>query len=155
MIRLSLLLGCMIAGSCAGTNVIQTSENTAIVQASAAPICGGIGAARVAQKQAAIATLQAGFDRYVIMGSSAANNTRVSQGPGTYQTTGIYGGGMMNATTVYQPGPVIHSGSHDQAFAVRMFREGEPGAAQAISARNALGPEWEKAVESGSLATCL
>jgi hypothetical protein len=154
MRKLLALLGCVLVGACAGTNTIRTSNDTAIVQASAAPVCGGIGAARVAQKQAAIETLRAGFDRYIIYDAASANNVQVAQMPGTYQTTGIVSGGFVSATTTYQPGPTIVAGSHDQAFAIKMFREGDPMAARAISARDTLGPKWQEAVKSGSLTTC-
>ena len=140
--------------ACAGTNTIRTSQDTAIVQASAAPVCGGIGAARVAQKQAAIETIKAGFDRYIIVGAAAADNVQVAQMPGSYQTTGVVNGGYLNATTTYRPGPTIVYGSHDQNFGIRMFPDGEPGASNAISPRNMLGPKWQELVEAGSVRTC-
>jgi hypothetical protein len=143
----------LLAG-CAGTNTIRTSQDTAIVQASAAPICGGIGSAKVAQKQAAIETLKAGYDRYVILGAASTNNVRATQLPGSYRTTGTLQGGALNATTVYQPGPTMVSGTHDQSFAIRMFRDGEPGSGQALSAREMLGPEWPELVKAGAVRTC-
>lgn len=73
--------------------------------------------------------------------------------PGTYNTTGFVSGGYLNTTTTYQPGMPIISGSHDQSFAIRMFKDGEPGAANALSARTALGPEWEKEVKK-QIVTC-
>ncbi|MBX9465584.1 MAG: hypothetical protein KL840_21885 [Aquamicrobium sp.] len=148
------LAALVVLAGCAGTNAIRTSQDTVIIQASAAPVCGSIGAAKVAQRQAAIETIKAGFDRYVIVDAASANNVRASQMPGTYHTTGQYGGGWMSAQTTYTPGPVIYSGSHDQSFAVKMFREGEPYAAQAISARETLGPKWQEAIKGGSLTTC-
>lgn len=57
--------------------------------------------------------------------------------------------GTVNATTTYTPGPVVYSGSHDQAIEVRMFKEGEPGSAQALSARETLGPKWAVIVKDG------
>lgn len=153
MRHLSLAALVVLAG-CAGTNAVRTSQDTVIIQASAAPVCGSIGAARVAQRQAAIETLKAGYDRYVIVGAAAANNVRASQMPGTYHTTGHYGGGWVSAQTTYTPGPMVYSGSHDQSFAVKMFREDDPFAMQAISARETLGPKWEEAIKGGSLTTC-
>lgn len=108
---------------------------------------------KVAEKQAAIETIKAGYDRYIIMGGQGANNVRTTQMPGTYQTTGtatMYGNyGSYNATTTYSPGPVITSGSHDQTLVVRMFRDGEQGASNAISARSVLGPKWQDVVKNG------
>jgi hypothetical protein len=152
---LPVLLSAGLLWGCAGTNVIRTSNDTAIVQASAAPACGGIGAARVAQKQAAIETIKAGYDRYIIVDAASASNITTTQMPGTYNTTGVVRGGWVSAQTTYTPGPVITSGSHDAAFAIRMFRDGDPGANQALSARDTLGPKWPEIIKGGSLTTCL
>ena len=112
------------------------------------------GALHVAQQLAAIATIQNGYDRYIITGGQAQNNVTVSQMPGSYNTTATYRGGSYQGTTTYQPGPTVVAGSNDQAIAIVMFREGEPSAAQAISAREVLGPDWQDKVKSG-VHTCL
>jgi hypothetical protein len=36
-----------------------------------------------------------------------------------------------------------------------MFRDGDPGANQALSARDTLGPKWPEIIKGGSLTTCL
>jgi hypothetical protein len=64
------------------------------------------------------------------------------------------GFGTYNATTTYVPGPTIVSGSHDRSLGVVMFRNGEPGAENALDARQALGAEWQEIVKSG-VHTCL
>lgn len=139
--------------SCVQSSTMRVSENEAVIQTSAAPVCGGRGAMMAAQKQAAIETIKAGYDRYIITAASSANNVRATQMPGSYQTYGTvnsYGGyGTVNATTTYTPGPVIYAGTHDQAVGVRMFREEEPGAQQALSARETLGPKWATIVKDG------
>lgn len=145
-------VGLLLVG-CAAANTIQTSRNTAIVQSSAAPICGGIGAARTAQKQAAIATLKAGYDRYIIVDAAAADNVHVYQPPGSYHTTAFANGPFVTATTTYQPGVPIVAGHHDQSFSIRMFKDGEPGSENALSARDTLGPDWEKQLKS-PIMTC-
>lgn len=148
-VTLLILCGAVLAG-CTSSSTIRTSQNTAVIQTSAAPVCGAVGAAQAAQTQAAIETIKAGYDRYVIVGAQAANNVAVSQMPGQYQTSGQYNGfGGWNSTTVYRPGPLVVSGSHDQALGIRMFREGEIGAEQAVSARDVLGPKWAELVKSG------
>jgi hypothetical protein len=153
--RLLLLLvaGAFLSG-CARSEPVRTSANTMMIQTSAAPICGGTGAVHVAQQMAAVETIKAGFDRYIITGGQAQNNVAVTQMPGSYNTTGSYGGGFYSGTTTYRPGPTIVHGSHDQGLAVVMFREGDAGAAQAVSARETLGPDWEDKVKSG-IHTCL
>lgn len=148
-------LGLVLAlAACARGEAVRTSANTMIVQTGAAPVCGGTGALRVAQQMAAIETIKAGYDRYIITGGQAQNNVSVSQMPGSYNTAGTYGGGFYQTTTTYQPGPTVVSGSHDQGLAVVMFRDGDPGAEQAISARAALGADWQEKVQSG-IRTCL
>ena len=138
------IAACLLLGGCASANTIQTSKNTAIVSSSAAPACGGIGAARVAQRQAAVATLKAGYDSYVIQDAASENTVHVVQTPGIYNTTAVANGNFVTATTTYQPGVPIVTGRRGQAFAVRMFKDGEPGSENALSARDALGPDWQK-----------
>jgi hypothetical protein len=115
-----LVLVLALAG-CARGEAVRTSANTMMVQTSAAPVCGGGGALQVAQRVAAIETIRAGYDRYIITGGQSQNNFR---------------------------------GAHDQGLAVAMFREGEPGGQQAVSARAELGPNWEEQVKNG-IRTCL
>jgi hypothetical protein len=144
-----LLLSALALAACTSSNTVRTSANTAIIRTSAAPVCGGTGAARVAEQQAAIETIKAGFDRYIIVDMASANNVRVVQGPGTFQTTGVVSGNTYSGTTTYQPGMPMIYGRHEQAFAIRMFRNGEPGSGQAIPARDVLGPKWQEKVEAG------
>ena len=59
-----------------------------IIDAGAAPACGSMGAAKVAQKSAAVETIRAGYDRYIITGGQAQNNVSVTQMPGQFQTSG-------------------------------------------------------------------
>jgi hypothetical protein len=73
--------------------------------------------------------------------------------PGTYNTAGFVSGGYLSTTTTYQPGMPVVAGSHDQSFAIRMFKEGEPSAANALSARMALGPDWQQQVNR-QIVTC-
>lgn len=148
------VLSALTLAACTSSDTIRTSANTAIVRTSAAPICGGTGAARVAQQQAAIETIKAGFDRYIVMDAASANNVQVLQGPGTFHHRGVSHGGFYSGTTTYQPGMPMVYGRHEQAFAVRMFRDGEPGAHQALSAREALGPKWPEMVKAGRINTC-
>ncbi len=85
--RISVAL-CLLLAGCANSSAIRVSQDTAIIKTSAAPICCGVGAAKVAQKQAAIETVKAGYDRYVIVSAASSNNVYATQSPGTYQTFG-------------------------------------------------------------------
>jgi hypothetical protein len=69
--------------------------------------------------------------------------------PGTYNTTISGTGSMYQGTTTYTPGPTIVAGSHDQGLGVIMFREGDSGSQQALSAREILGPNWQEKVKNG------
>ena len=150
----SIMFASVIAVSaCAKSEAIRTSGNNFVLQTSAAPICGPTGAARVASQMAAVETLRAGYDRYIIFNGSSANNVSLVQGGGTSRSSGslTYGGGYGNYSgrTTYTPGPVFEMGTHDQSLTVQMYRDSEPDAKNAISAREALGPEWADKVKSG------
>jgi len=131
---LPVLVTVALAG-CASSTAIPLSADTVQISASAAPICGGTGAAEVASKAAAAETLRRGFDKYVIVGSQAQNNVSTAY--------------MWNA---YGGGPVT-SGSHDHALMVKMFRDGDPNGANAIPARDVLGPRWQEIIRNPTL-TC-
>ncbi|MFT4167179.1 MAG: hypothetical protein QM650_18225 [Microlunatus sp.] len=151
---LALVAPALALAACTSSSAVRTSANTAIVQTSAAPICGGTGAAKVAQLQAAIETIKAGYDRYIIVDARSANNVQMVQTPGSYKTTGYINDGYYSGTTTYQPGVPIIYGRHEQAFAIQMFHDGEPGAQRAIPARQTLGPKWREMVKSGKVNTC-
>ena len=147
-------LPALAVAACAGSSAIRTSADTAIITTSAAPICRSTGAAKVAQKQAAIETIKAGYDRYMIVDAASADNVRVAQMPGSYHTSGTVSGGYFNGTTTYRLGATIVYGTYDQAFAVRMFHDGDPGSGRAVSAREMLGPKWRELVKAGAVRTC-
>lgn len=152
-IGLAMVVAVGLAG-CASADATRTSQNTIMIDAGAAPACGSGGAARVAAKSAAIETIKAGYDRYIIGSAAAQNNVSVSQGPGSYQTSGYFAGNTYQATSVYQPGPTIVAGSHDRQLSVVMFKNGEPGSERALDARQQLGPDWQEVVKNRIL-TCL
>lgn len=145
----------VLAAGCAGTHTVRTSADTAIVQASAEAACGSTGAARVAQRQAAIETIKAGYDRYVIFDAAAANNVQLAQLPGTYNSSSTVTGNFITTTTTYQPGAMISTGNYDQSFSIKMFKDGDPNGSSALSAREILGPKWPELIKSGSVTTCL
>jgi hypothetical protein len=127
------------------------SADTFQITASAAPVCGEVGAQRVAMVDAAIATIQNGYDGFVIQGAQAQDNVGVIGYTPLTATT--YSNGYSSNTTVYGGQPII-AGSHDQAIVVHMFRAGDPNSAESISARNFLGPDWEQRVAKGFPHTC-
>jgi hypothetical protein len=152
--KLALALIPLALVGCAGGEAIRTSANTMIVQAGAAPACGPGGALRVAQKVAAIETIRAGFDRFIITGTQAESNIAVVQGPGTANTTISGSRGFYQAQTTFTPGPTYTLGSHDRGLAIVMFRNSDPGASNAVDARETLGKDWAELVKTG-VRTCL
>lgn len=149
---ISALMALALAG-CAQSSALRTSENTMIVQTSAAPVCGSTGALMTAGKVAAIETIRAGYDRFVVYDANASSNIGFVQGPGVYQTNASLVGNYGYATTTYVPGPPIAVGRHNQALAIYMLKADDPRASRAIDARSVLGPDWAKLVKSG-VGTC-
>lgn len=140
--------------SCTSSGVTQTANNQAIVSTSAAPVCGTSGAMAVASQMAAVATLRQGYQRFIIANAGAQNNTRVVRtGPTFATTTGtfnrfgnnIYG----NTYTTFGGQQTIVSGSNDAQMLVAMFNPGDPGYENALDAKQALGPNWERKVKNG------
>ena len=137
------------------SSTIPLTADSFHLLASAAPVCGAAGAQRVAVRRAAIETINRGYDKFIITATGAANNVRVvGQTPVTAHTTGtVYGGGF-SANTTYSGGYPIIAGSHDQGLIVKMFKDGDPMGANAVSARGALGPKWQEALQESAATTC-
>jgi len=147
----------MVAG-CATSTITPVARNQVMINTSAAPACGSDGAAKVASKMAAIATLRNGYERYMIVGSGLQDNTRLlTTGPTYAQTTGsAYTMGNMtygSATTRYGGQQMIWTGKHNAQMNVVMFNRDDPGYENAIDAKSTLGPEWQKLVREG-VSTC-
>ncbi|MEO1110632.1 MAG: hypothetical protein AAFX90_22240 [Pseudomonadota bacterium] len=143
---------------CAATSVTPISKNQVLISTSAAPACGTDGAAKVASQMAAVATLRAGYQRYVIQGGGVQNNTRVvSTGPTfatTYGSASVYGNTAYGSSTTYFGGSTSYlAGSNNAEFAVLMLNPGDRGYANGLDAKAALGKEWEAKVRDG-INTC-
>jgi hypothetical protein len=148
---------------CAHSSTIPLSADTIRITTSAAPVCGATGAQSVAFRRAAIETINRGFDRFLVLGSDAQNNVRVVGTTPVTATTNIYATGNTfgnatdiqgTATTSYSGGQPIIAGSHDQFLIVKMFRETDAGAQNAISARTELGEKWPEIVKENARTTC-
>ncbi|WP_193335919.1 hypothetical protein [Devosia beringensis] len=153
----SILLTCLASislSACASSSVTQLSSNTAVISASAAPICRTTGAASVANQMAAIATIKAGYNRFIVGGFGTMNNTRVvSTGP-TYATTSgsfnRFGNSVYGTTnTTYGGSSTFLAGSNEAEMQITMLNPGDVGYEQGIDARAALGPDWQKKVDGG------
>lgn len=150
-------------GGCAKSAIMPLSADTLRISTSAAPACGSTGAQNVAFRRAAIETINRGYDKFIILGGDAQNNVGVvGYTPVMAQTTGSatatgYGNTAYatgHSTTTYSGGQPIIAGTHDQGLVVKMFKEGDPAGANALSARGQLGPKWQEAVKESASTTC-
>jgi hypothetical protein len=140
-----LIVGTVIGG-CTTTSVIPMSQDMVQINTSAAPACGSTGAQEVAVRQAAKETLRRGYDRFIILGGQYGNNIGVVG----YTPTIVQSAG---ATTTVSGGYPIIAGRHNQALMVKMFRDGDPAAANALPARETLGSNWQELVRNDAV-TC-
>ena len=163
MFRLFAVGAAALLCACANSAVMPLSADTFQLLSSAAPVCGPTGAQNVAVRRAAIETINRGYDKFVIMDAASRNNVRVvghtpvqAHTVGTATATGY--GNMATvhgqATTTYTGGYPIVAGSHDQGLLVKMFKDGDPAGANAISARGTLGANWKEAVKESGATTC-
>lgn len=151
---LSTVVLLITVSSCAQTSITPTAKNRAIIITSAAPACGRSGAAEVASKMAAVATIRQGFDRYKIADAASQDNTRVVQTLPTYSTTTssaqVYGNNIYgNSTTSYGGGGTFLTGRQEAALEVVMYNLGDSGFEDGIDAKVVLGEEWEKIASEG------
>ena len=159
----NLAFAALLLTGCASASVMNLDANTVQVSAGAAPACGASGAQQFAVKTAAYETLKRGFDKYIIMGAQATAHDRLAgftptyantSGSGTYSyygNTGYYNG---TANTTITGGEPIVMTEHGQNLVVKMFRANDPAAANAVDAKTALGPEWQKILAKGPGITC-
>ena len=131
-LRIATILASLALAGCAKATAIPVAANMVRITTDAAQMCGATGAQSVASKQAAIETIRRGYDGYVITAGDHDKTTSFSYN--------AYGGGS--------------STQHHQSLLVKMYRTGEPGSENAISAQQQLGPEWRKIASEGQI-TCL
>ncbi len=152
-----------LAAACAKSAVIPMAKDTFQITASAAPLCGSTGAQQVALRQTAIETIRRGYDSFIIVGGGYRNNiavvghTPVVANTSGYATATAYGNQATaygRSTTTYSGGQPIIAGTHDQGLVVKMFKADDPSSANAVSARDTLGPKWQEAVSSDTF-TCV
>jgi len=133
-----------ILGGCAGASTIPLAQDTIQITARAAPICGSVGAEKLAFKQAAVETIRRGYDRFIVL-NAQAGGTYAGNTPIMVQNLG---GGTVMATGGQ---PII---APNQGLVIKMFKDADPQGANALSARDTLGPEWQEQVKKDSI-TCL
>ena len=147
-------VGILAIAGCARSTAIPVSQDTVVITSQAAPVCGSVGAQKVAFRQAAVETIRRGYDKFLIVGGQYQNDIGVvGYTPVMAHTTGSVYGGNLNATTTYSGGEPIVAGSHRQGLAVKMFRDADPAGSNALSARGELGSKWAELVKNDTV-TC-
>jgi hypothetical protein len=127
-VRVATVALCLALGGCASAEATRTAQDSLIINSSAAPACGSLGAARVAAKQASIETIKAGYDSYIITDQQEH--------------------------TIYSWGALSSFAYPEQGLKVKMFHKGDPDSENALDARTELGPDWQKIVTQGQV-SCL
>lgn len=137
-----LVAGAVTLVGCARTSTIPLSQDTFQLTSRTAPICGSGGAEQVAFKQAAAEVIRRGHDKFIIVGGQQSAEVTGY----TPVTANRFGNGVM----VSGGDPMV---AHGQGLVVKMFRDDDPAAANALSARQTLGPDWQQISQKTSL-TC-
>ena len=127
------------------SHVMPLDVNTAQVLVEAESECGKTGAQRAAFLHAAVATLQRGLDRFVVLSSDSRSELGVRSVPITSTT-------YYNVTTT-TGGTSYYDKPHHE-LTIAMFRYGDPSAAEALDARHVLGPDWVNIVSDGGPRMC-
>lgn len=136
-----------MAGCNVKTSAVPVSANEARVSVEASPRCGPTGAQKLAVEKAAIETINRGFDRFAVMD---VGERSVATGVLTAPTTTAFQGNAMQTS----PGFSGIARRHQLNVHVLMLRNDDPNAQYAIDAREHLGPDWRKKVDSGGSAFC-
>lgn len=135
---------CVALGGCAGASTIPLAQDTVQITARAAPICGAVGAEKIAIRQAAVETIRRGYDRFIVL-NAQAGGTYAGSTPIVVQNLG---GGVAMASG---GAPMI---APNQGLVVKMFKDNDPAASNALSARDSLGADWQDQVNKNTI-NCL
>lgn len=154
----------MVLTACAETSVMPLSKDTIRISTTGDDICGEQGAQIVALRTAAVESIRRGYENFIIIGAGGDGRTRlIGVTPATAQTNAtaaVAGSGDAavaagSSTTTYSGGVPMYATEYRQGLTVRMFHAGDPEGANALSARETLGPGWEKLVATtGTYSSC-
>ena len=146
--RVAWLVLALLLSGCVKVSTVPLATDMVQITARAAPACGREGAEQVALHQASVETIKRGFDRFIIVNSSASSTF---QQVGTTPITGqVSPYGQVN---LYGGQPII-TGKHEQVFAIKMFHEKDPAGNKALSAKTLLGANWQELVAKDTPITC-
>ena len=112
----------IILAGCATTSATSMSRDVVKIDASSAPVCAGK-TNSIMMQRAGIETIRRGYDKYVLL----------DHGTGSV------------ITGVNQYGQVSRAGKG--SVVVKMFKEGDPAGANALSARDLLGSKPNQPID--------
>ena len=141
----------LAATGCVSIDVTPLSVDMMLISARSESVCGSSGTKDLAFRQAAIETLRAGYDGFIIVDADAESRLGVvGYTPMTANTSYGYG----SATTTITGGDPVYSGWHEQDFIIKMMSANDPLAEKALDARTVLGEDWLEIIESKNKITC-
>ena len=147
MLAATIMLG-TLAG-CASTGVMPLTADTVQMTVEAVGACSSTQTQQLALKHAAVATLQRGFDWFVVTQASDSSKLSAFQQPTVATTQGTRHGSRTAVT-----GGTQWWESPRTVLPVKMYRAGERGADRALDAKSVLGHDWAKLVHEGAPNTC-
>lgn len=127
------LLAAVALSACASVSAIPLSANSFQVMSNGNSGCTPEQAQKVAFRHAAVETIRRGHDRFIITGSD--------------------GRSQMSSASVWG-GSASYGHNEIQTLTVKTFKADDPAAADAISARETLGPKWEEAIKEDGPVSC-
>lgn len=123
-----LLVSVVLLSACASQNAMPLGNDMMQIDVSAAPVYGRTGAQRMAFQKAAQATIEAGYERFVVVGNEGWNESTI--GGGSYASVSAnpyaasgYGGSSW--------GSMRHP---ESTMVIKMFKKGDKGFDKAIDA---------------------
>lgn len=149
--RYFLIVMVILITGCARTSTMPLSRNVVQVTVNAAPVCGTAGAQRVALRVAAAETVNRGFERFIIGGAEQSSELIVAGG-GTSNTRVTFIGNTAYATTTSSPPIFMHR--RNQVINVVMLNRGDIGFENGLDAKQTLGSDWQKKLDTSGLTTC-
>ena len=132
---------------CARTSTLPLAADRIEITVRVAPICSREDADRLALQQAAVETIKAGFENFIVINTGGGDYIS-GYTPATAHTT-LYGNSA--TTTVSGGAPLV---AHRRVLAIQMFHAGRPESEAALSAHAVLGSDWQAIVTKGAPNTC-
>jgi hypothetical protein len=122
--------------ACVNESAMPLGNHMMQIDVSAAPVYGRAGAQRIAMENAAKATLQAGYDKFIVLGNNDWNETTIAGGShgsvsGSFNNTSGYISGSQSSGFSSLRNP-------ESKLVIRMYKNGEKDADSAVDAQQYL-----------------